>query len=62
MARSSLRELDNQNDLRMLRIRSTTHEIIIVNETEFALIVVQGLKDTVETKEEESPPEDQIFD
>ena len=62
MARSSLRELDNQNDLRMLRVRSTTHEIIIVNETEFALIVVQGLKDPVETKEEESPPEDQILD
>ncbi|MCO5582753.1 hypothetical protein L7F22_036652 [Adiantum nelumboides] len=54
MARSSIREIDNQTELQMLRVRSETHEFVIVPEAHFTLIVVQGLKDPVEQKEEES--------
>eukprot|EP00250_Pteridium_aquilinum_P034458 c7618_g1_i2 orf=43-399(-) len=53
MARSSIRELDNQSELQMLRVTSVTHEFVIVHEAQFTLIVVQGLKDPVEEKEEE---------
>ncbi|KAI5062972.1 hypothetical protein GOP47_0021519 [Adiantum capillus-veneris] len=53
MASSSIREIDNQTELQMLRVRSETHEFVIVPETQFTLIVVQGLKDPVVEKEEE---------
>jgi len=41
MARSLVRDLDPQNDLQFLRVRSKLHEILIAPETEFVLIVVQ---------------------
>ncbi|KAH7297066.1 hypothetical protein KP509_26G051500 [Ceratopteris richardii] len=55
MARSSIRELDNQTELQMLRVRSETHEFVIVPEAQFTLIVGQALKDPViEEKDEEA--------
>ena len=41
-ARSAVRELDPQNDLTFLRIRSKKHEILVAPEREFTLIVVQN--------------------
>lgn len=41
-ARSAVRELDPQNDLTFLRVRSKKHEIIIAPEKEYILVVVQN--------------------
>jgi hypothetical protein len=41
----------------MLRLRSTSHEIIVVQETQFIFITVQGLKDKVEKSKEEEEQE-----
>jgi len=41
-ARSAVRELDPQNDLTFLRIRSKKHEILVAPEKDFQLIVVQN--------------------
>ena len=41
MARSLVRDLDPQNDLQFLRIRSKMHEIMVYSDKEFTLIVVQ---------------------
>jgi len=41
-ARSAVRNLDPQNDLTFLRIRSKKHEILVAPEKEFTLIVVQN--------------------
>ena len=41
-ARSAVRELDPQNDLCFLRIRSKKHEILVAPEKDFILIVVQN--------------------
>eukprot|EP00245_Coleochaete_scutata_P010011 TRINITY_DN3431_c0_g5_i1.p1 TRINITY_DN3431_c0_g5~~TRINITY_DN3431_c0_g5_i1.p1 ORF type:complete len:100 (-),score=15.57 TRINITY_DN3431_c0_g5_i1:36-335(-) len=41
MARSTVRDLDPQNDLQFLRIRSKMHEILVSPDNEFTLIVIQ---------------------
>merc|ERR1711977_357595 len=40
-ARSVVRDLDPQNDLTFLRIRSKKHEIMVAPDKEFILIVIQ---------------------
>ncbi|KAG7281887.1 hypothetical protein CRUP_031136 [Coryphaenoides rupestris] len=42
-ARSSVRDVDPQNDLTCLRIRSKKHEIMVAPENEFLLIVIQNI-------------------
>ncbi|KAJ8041423.1 Dynein light chain roadblock-type 2 [Holothuria leucospilota] len=44
-ARSTVRDLDPQNDLTFLRIRSKKHEIMVAPEKEYLLIVVQNPSD-----------------
>tara|TARA_B110001452_G_C15051883_1_gene367328 strand:+ start:144 stop:446 length:303 start_codon:yes stop_codon:yes gene_type:complete len=41
-ARSVVRDLDPQNDLTFLRIRSKKHEIMVAPHTDFLLIVIQN--------------------
>ncbi|XP_074014298.1 dynein light chain roadblock-type 2 [Numenius arquata] len=41
-ARSSVRDIDPQNDLTFLRIRSKKHEIMIAPDKEYLLIVIQN--------------------
>eukprot|EP00053_Salpingoeca_punica_P007620 m.69409 g.69409 ORF g.69409 m.69409 type:complete len:99 (+) comp14245_c0_seq2:89-385(+) len=41
-ARSVVRELDPQNDLSFLRVRSKKHEIMIAPDKDYLLIVVQN--------------------
>ncbi|TMS05315.1 dynein light chain roadblock-type 2 [Larimichthys crocea] len=41
-ARSTVRDIDPQNDLTFLRVRSKKHEILIAPENEFLLIVIQS--------------------
>mmetsp|Transcript_43392 Transcript_43392/g.70393 ORF Transcript_43392/g.70393 Transcript_43392/m.70393 type:complete len:98 (+) Transcript_43392:74-367(+) len=41
-ARSAVRDLDPQNDLTFLRIRSKKHEIMVAPDKDFLLIVVQN--------------------
>lgn len=41
MARCAIRDLDPQNDLKFLRIRSRKFEIMIAPESEYSLIVIQ---------------------
>ncbi|XP_028304995.1 dynein light chain roadblock-type 2-like isoform X1 [Gouania willdenowi] len=41
-ARSSVRDMDPQNDLTFLRIRSKKHEIMVSPENNFLLIVIQN--------------------
>jgi len=41
-ARSAVRDLDPQNDLTFLRVRTKKHEIMIAPEKEFLLVVVQN--------------------
>lgn len=48
MARSMVRDLDPQNDLEFLRIRSKENEIMISSHDEFTLIAIQA-----PTKDEE---------
>jgi len=40
-ARSVIRDLDPQNDLTFLRIRSKKHEIMVAPDKEFLLVVIQ---------------------
>lgn len=40
-ARSVVRDLDPQNDLTFLRIRSKKHEIMVAPDREYILIVIQ---------------------
>ena len=40
-ARSAVRDIDPQNDLTFLRIRSKKHEIMVAPDPEYLLIVVQ---------------------
>lgn len=42
MARSMVRDLDPQNSLQFLRIRSKNHEIMVHSDPEFTLIVIQN--------------------
>ena len=41
-ARSVVRDLDPQNDLTFLRIRSKKHEIMVAPEKDYLLIVIQA--------------------
>ena len=41
-ARSVVRDIDPQNDLTFLRIRSKKHEIMVAPDKEYLLIVIQG--------------------
>ena len=41
-ARSVVRDLDPQNDLTFLRIRSKKHEIMVAPHSDFLLIVIQN--------------------
>jgi len=41
-ARSTVRDIDPQNDLTFLRIRSKKHEIMIAPEKDYMLIVIQN--------------------
>ncbi|CAK6969007.1 dynein light chain roadblock-type 2 [Scomber scombrus] len=41
-ARSTVRDIDPQNDLTFLRIRSKKHEILVSPENDFLLIVIQN--------------------
>ncbi|XP_029951452.1 dynein light chain roadblock-type 2-like isoform X1 [Salarias fasciatus] len=45
MARSTVRDVDPQNDLRVLRIRTRKHEIMVAPENNFLLIVIQKLRE-----------------
>jgi len=40
-ARSAIRDIDPQNDLSFLRIRSKKHEIMVAPDKDFLLIVIQ---------------------
>lgn len=42
-ARSMIRQLDNKNDLKFLRIRTEGHEILISPDKDYYLCVVQNL-------------------
>ncbi|XP_052818713.1 dynein light chain roadblock-type 2-like isoform X1 [Mya arenaria] len=41
-ARSTVRDLDPQNDLTFLRIRSKKHEIMVAPDNDYLLIVIQN--------------------
>uniref|UniRef100_A0A8C1JFJ7 Dynein light chain roadblock n=1 Tax=Cyprinus carpio TaxID=7962 RepID=A0A8C1JFJ7_CYPCA len=41
-ARSTVRDIDPQNDLMFLRIRSKKHEIMVSTDKEYLLIVIQN--------------------
>ncbi|XP_057185973.1 dynein light chain roadblock-type 2 [Triplophysa rosa] len=41
-ARSTVRDIDPQNDLTFLRIRSKKHEIMVAPDKEYLLIVIQS--------------------
>jgi dynein light chain roadblock-type len=41
-ARSTVRDIDPQNDLTFLRVRTKKHEIMIAPEKDYLLIVVQN--------------------
>ncbi|XP_042346215.1 dynein light chain roadblock-type 2-like [Plectropomus leopardus] len=43
MARSAVRDIDPQNDLTFVRVRSKKHEIMVGLESNFLLIVIQKL-------------------
>ncbi|KAM9753492.1 dynein light chain roadblock-type 2 isoform 1-T1 [Menidia menidia] len=42
LARSMVRDIDPQNDLTFVRIRSKKHEIMVAPENNFLLIVIQN--------------------
>lgn len=44
LARNMVRDLDPQNELEFLRIRSMKQEIMVAPHAEFVLIVIQDLK------------------
>ena len=44
-ARSTVRELDSQNDLMFLRVRTRKYEIMIAPDREYMLIVIQNPDD-----------------
>ncbi|XP_051485443.1 dynein light chain roadblock-type 2 [Apus apus] len=41
-ARSTVRDIDPQNDLTFLRIRSKKHEIMVAPDKEYLLIIIQN--------------------
>eukprot|EP00284_Hemiselmis_tepida_P013000 CAMPEP_0174915708 /NCGR_PEP_ID=MMETSP1355-20121228/1305_1 /TAXON_ID=464990 /ORGANISM="Hemiselmis tepida, Strain CCMP443" /LENGTH=102 /DNA_ID=CAMNT_0016160635 /DNA_START=16 /DNA_END=324 /DNA_ORIENTATION=- len=44
-ARSAVRELDPQNDLTFLRVRSKKHEIMVAPDKDYLLIIIQDPND-----------------
>mmetsp|Transcript_16086 Transcript_16086/g.39142 ORF Transcript_16086/g.39142 Transcript_16086/m.39142 type:complete len:102 (-) Transcript_16086:121-426(-) len=44
-ARSAVRELDPQNDLTFLRVRSKKHEIMVAPDKDYLLIIIQNPND-----------------
>jgi dynein light chain roadblock-type len=44
-ARSTIRELDQDNDLMFLRIRSKKHEIMVAPDRDYMLVVIQNPDD-----------------
>ncbi|CAM6038985.1 unnamed protein product [Sphagnum compactum] len=40
MSRSAVREIDPKNDLKMLRIKSKKHEIMVVVDPQFTLMII----------------------
>lgn len=48
-AKSTIRDLDTENELKFIRLKTAKNEILIAPDNEFILIVVQGQK--AETKE-----------
>uniref|UniRef100_A0A8C9WF45 Dynein light chain roadblock n=1 Tax=Scleropages formosus TaxID=113540 RepID=A0A8C9WF45_SCLFO len=42
LSRSAVRELDPQNDLTFLRIKSKKHEIMVAPEKDYLLVVIQN--------------------
>lgn len=50
-ARSTVRDLDSQNDLKFIRLKTAKNEILIAPDNDFILIVVQGQRS--EAKEED---------
>jgi len=47
-ARSTVRDLDENNELIFLRIKSKNHEVMVAPDKDFMLIVVQGKSDKKE--------------
>ena len=45
-AKSLIRQLDSKNDLTFLRVRTTSHEILIAPDKDFYLCVLQNMSDT----------------
>ncbi|KEG13298.1 putative dynein light chain 2B, cytoplasmic [Trypanosoma grayi] len=43
-ARSTVMELDNNNDLLFLRVRSNKHEVLVAPDTKYLLIVIQQVE------------------
>ena len=43
-ARSMIRQLDAKNDLTILRVRTTSHELLIAPDKEFYLCVLQNMQ------------------
>ena len=43
-AKSVVRDLDSQNDLKFIRLKTSKNEIMIAPDQEFIMIVVQGQK------------------
>ncbi|CAM6110686.1 unnamed protein product [Calypogeia fissa] len=58
MTRSAIRELDPQNDLNMIRIKSLRHELIAVIDLQFTLIVIQQYPGFVPEELPPPPPEE----
>ncbi|KAL2650520.1 hypothetical protein R1flu_018648 [Riccia fluitans] len=57
MARSAIRELDPQNDVQMIRIKSLRHELIAIIDLQFTLLVAQQYPGFVPV-DVEKPPEE----
>ncbi|KAM9352680.1 dynein light chain roadblock-type 2-like [Symphorus nematophorus] len=45
LARSTVRDIDPQNDLTYLRIRSKKHEVMVAPEDDYLLIVIQNISE-----------------
>ncbi|BFI16915.1 dynein light chain roadblock-type [Marchantia polymorpha subsp. ruderalis] len=58
MTRSAIRELDPQNDIQMIRIKSLRHELIAVIDMQFTLLVAQQYPGFVPL-EVQKPPEEE---
>lgn len=52
-ARSFIRQLDSKNDLTFLRIRTTSHEILIAPDKDLYLCVLQNMEDNSSKEKEE---------